>query len=246
MDRENQNEHLSRISTLWSEVFQAHASPVDAAAAAQGRLLQRYGGAVGRYLLGAVRDPDAAGELAQEFALRFVRGDFHRADPQRGRFRDYLRTALINLVRDYRRAQQARPRPLAGGGAELAAPPPESADSERDFLETWREELLEQTWAALARANPTYRAVLRLRVESPDWSSAQMAEQLGVRLGRPLTADWVRKTLQRAQARFADLLIEDVATSLEEATEEQLREELRELDLLRYCRSALVRRGHTG
>jgi RNA polymerase sigma factor (sigma-70 family) len=243
MDRENQNEHLSRISTLWSEVFRAHASPEDAAAAAQGRLLQRYGGAVGRYLLGAVRDTDAAGELAQEFALHFVRGDFHRADPQRGRFRDYLRTALINLVRDYQRTQQARPCPLAADGAELAAPPPVNADSERDFLETWREELLEQTWSALARANPTYRVVLRLRVESPDLSSAQLAEQLGARLGRPLTGDWVRKTLQRAQAKFADLLVEEVATSLESATEEELQSELRELELLRYCRSALERRG---
>jgi hypothetical protein len=53
----------------------------------------------------------------------------------------------------------------------------------------------------------------------------------------------VRKTLQRAQAKFADLLVEEVATSLESATEEELQSELRELELLRYCRSALERRG---
>jgi RNA polymerase sigma-70 factor (ECF subfamily) len=243
MGEESLDKHLSRISTLWTEVLRAHADPADAAAAARGRLLERYGGAVSRYLLGAVRDPDAADELAQEFALRLVRGDFRRADPQRGRFRDYLKAALVHLVDDYHRARQAAPRQLAPDAPEPAAPAPPSADSERGFLATWREELLERTWQALAEANAAYHAALLLRIQSPDLSSAQMAEELGTRLGRPLTADWVRKAVQRAQARFADLLIEEVATSLEGGTEEELREELRELDLLRYCRSALERRG---
>src|SRR5437867_1139738 len=53
MDQANLTEHLSRISTLWSMVFQAHAEPVDAATAARQRLLQRYHGAAYRYLLGA-------------------------------------------------------------------------------------------------------------------------------------------------------------------------------------------------
>jgi DNA-directed RNA polymerase specialized sigma24 family protein len=48
-----------------------------------------------------VRDPEVADDLAQEFALRFLRGDFQRADPERGRCRDYLKRALINLVHDY-------------------------------------------------------------------------------------------------------------------------------------------------
>ena len=88
MERESPDERLSRISTMWSLVFQAHAGKVDAAASAQNVLMQRYGGAIHRYLLGALRDADAAADLAQEFALRFVRGDFRRANPERGRFRD--------------------------------------------------------------------------------------------------------------------------------------------------------------
>jgi RNA polymerase sigma-70 factor (ECF subfamily) len=246
MNRENLDQRLSRISTLWTEVLGAHADPADAAAAARRRLLQRYSGAVYRYLLGAVRDPDAAEELAQDFALRLVRGDFRRADPERGRFRDYVKRALVHLVTDYHRERQAAPRQLAAGGPEPAAPAPESADSERDFLTTWREELLERTWQALAAANAAYHAVLLLRIQSPDLPSAQMAEELSARLGRPLTADWVRKSLQRAQARFADLLLGEVATSLGGATDEELREELGELDLLRYCRSALERRERSG
>ena len=39
----------------------------------------------------AHRDKDAADELSQEFALRFVRGDLKGADRERGWFRDFLK-----------------------------------------------------------------------------------------------------------------------------------------------------------
>ena len=61
--------HLSRISTLWTIVCRK--DPNDAVKAAQTRMLERYGGAVRRYLLAATRDADAAEELFQEFAVRF-------------------------------------------------------------------------------------------------------------------------------------------------------------------------------
>ena len=52
-----------------------------AAASARRELIQRYGGAAYRYLLGALKSPEAAEELLQDFSLRFIRGDFRRADP---------------------------------------------------------------------------------------------------------------------------------------------------------------------
>jgi len=88
MDQTELELRLSRISTRWSVLRQAHQGPEDAAAAARQELMQRYCGAVYRYLLSAVRDPHTAEDLTQEFALRFVGGHFHRADPSRGRFRD--------------------------------------------------------------------------------------------------------------------------------------------------------------
>jgi DNA-directed RNA polymerase specialized sigma24 family protein len=239
MDSAALNERLSRISTQWTLLFRAHAGEADAAASAQREWLQRYSGAVYRYLLGAVRDPDVASELAQEFALRVVRGDFRRADPGRGRFRDYLKTALIHLVTDHHRARQAWPRALAPDGPEPAAPPAEDTNSEQDFLASWREELLARTWTALAEANTAYHTALLFRVENPEASSAEAAEQLSGRLGKPVTAAWVRKTVQRAQEKFAALLLEEVVGSLETSDPTALAEELRALDLLRYCRSAL-------
>ena len=242
MNEQTLQERLSVISTRWTLLRQAHGSRLDAVPAAQERLLERYGGAVHHYLLGALHDPALADDLFQEFALRFLQGDFRRANPQRGRFRDYLRTALIHLVHDYHRARQQQPQSLPTGGDVLAAPPVDDAESVQLFLAGWRAELLERTWKALAQSNPAYYAVLRLRTQDPELESAQLAERVEAPLGKGVTAAWVRKTLQRARDKFAVLLLEEVAQSLETAEPEALRKELQELDLLKYCREALERR----
>jgi RNA polymerase sigma-70 factor (ECF subfamily) len=236
---ETPEQRLSRIATLWTVVRQAHDPAAGAAGSAVRELMERYQGAVYAYLLGALRDREAAEELFQEFALRVVRGDFHRADPDRGRFRDYLRRVLINLVNDYHRARQAWPKLLHPDAPAPAAMPD---DAEPDFLAAWRTELLERTWRALAEAQPTYHAVLLFRVQNPDAQSPVIAEQLSKQLEKPLTSDTVRKSLQRGQKKFADLLVEEVRRSLTAPTDEELMKELHELDLLRYCQGALERR----
>jgi DNA-directed RNA polymerase specialized sigma24 family protein len=239
MDSNDLNQRLSRIYTQWSLVFNAHGNQADAARADLAKLLARYSGAAYRYLLGALRDPEVADELAQEFALRFVRGDFRRANPERGRFRDYLKTALINLVNDHHRQQQDRPGAL---GVEPAAPTPPSLDTHADFLATWRTELLDGAWKALAENNQAYHAALRYRIENPDAVSALMADHLTASLRKPVNAASARKMLERAHAKFADLLVDEVACSLEAPSDEELEKELADLDLLKYCRSALQRR----
>ena len=108
MDPNDQPHHLSRISTQWTLVFNAHTEQADQALRAQQELMQRYCGAIYRYLLASVRDPDAADDLAQEFALRLVRGDFKRADPGKGRFRDFVKTALNHLIVDNQRRKARR------------------------------------------------------------------------------------------------------------------------------------------
>jgi RNA polymerase sigma-70 factor (ECF subfamily) len=230
-------QRLSGIATQWTAVFQAHGSGDDTVVAARNRLMLRYSGAVYRYLLGAVRDPDTAGDLCQEFAVKFLRGDFRRAAPERGRFRDYVKTALVNLVNDYFRTRQAAPKGLIEN-----ASAPSVDQTAGDFEGGWRTELLEQTWKALAEANPTFFATLRLRVEDPDLPSGEMAERLTQGLGREISAENVRKTIQRAHAKFADLMLDLVAESLDQPAPADLEEELKALDLLRYCRTALDRR----
>src|SRR5262245_54311576 len=90
---------LSRISTMWTVLRQAHGGATDTASAAKQLLLERYGGAVRRYLLGLLKDPHEADDLTQEFALLVVTGKFHGADPAKGRFRNYVKTSLFQIGR---------------------------------------------------------------------------------------------------------------------------------------------------
>jgi RNA polymerase sigma-70 factor (ECF subfamily) len=242
--------HLSRISTLWSMVSQAHHDGGDEVVRAQRQLLDRYSGAIRRYLLGALRDADAAEDLSQEFAYRFLHGDLRRADPQRGRFRDYVKGVLFHMVADYHKKRQRLPRQMASDYSDPPVICEPDAEQEQAFLTSWRDELLARTWTALAAADQahgqSFHTVLRFRAEHRELRSHEMAEQLGRILAKSLTAAGVRKTLERARDRFADLLLDEIAEALSNPTIEQLEQELIDLNLLEHCRSALERRREGG
>jgi RNA polymerase sigma factor (sigma-70 family) len=241
----NEADHLSRISTLWTVVAHAKEGPAEAVSAAQQELLHRYHGAVYRYLLGALRDADAADELAQEFALRFLRGDFGGVDRQRGRFRDFLKGVLSHLIADYYRRQRTVAKSLPANGADLAVSPDDSEERDRQFAESWRDELLARTWARLAQlqqeTGQPFHAVMQCRVQHPDLRSSEMAVQLTTPLGQRVTADWVRQTLHRGREKFAEILLAEVADTLRNPTVDELEEELADLGLLCYCQGALKR-----
>jgi hypothetical protein len=73
-------------------------------------------------------------------------------------------------------------------------------------------------------------------------TSGEMAANVSRQLGKPLNAAAARKAVERGHAKFADLLVDEVAQTLEDPCLEEIEAELRELDLLRYCKSALDRR----
>lgn len=245
MDEVRVDQNLNHISTLWSMVRKAHDGTTDAASRALKVLMERYSGAVYRYLLGALRDPHAADDLSQEFSLRFVRGDFRNADPERGRFRDLVKTVLFHLIVDHQRRQKASPLALPPDDCGPAQPDTAALTSDAQFIESWRQQLLSQAWAALAhwdrRNGSRYYDVLRYRAEHRELSSAEMAAQLSVRLNKKVSADWVRQTLRRAREQFADLLLEELSHSIVNPTRERLAEELADLRLLSYCQPALER-----
>jgi RNA polymerase sigma-70 factor (ECF subfamily) len=230
---------ISRIATNWPLVRQAHQGPAEERPAAREELLNRYGQAVRAYLLGALRDSDAADEVFQEFALRVVRGDFHRADPTFGKFRNFVKAALYHLMVDHRRRQHHQPRSLDDVMVEPAA---ESADLDRldaELMQTWREELLVRAWQQLDQAErdggPRHHSVLRLRLEHPDLKSGQLAALLGERLGKPVTAANYRQILDRGRHRLAELLVDMVASARRPRTQAELLDLLGDLGLRDSC-----------
>jgi RNA polymerase sigma-70 factor (ECF subfamily) len=245
MEPESLNDRLSRIQTLWTLVRNAHEGPADAVRAAQQQLLDRYGGAVRRYLRGVVRDGDAAEDLFQEFACRVLKGDLHGADPERGRFRQYVKGVLFHLVADHHQAKKRQPA-VGENLPEPAVGPPSMADLDRDLVQSWRDELLARTWQLLEDyqkvSGKPFFGVLRFRADHPKLSSDDMAGMLSKELGKPISAAGVRQTLHRARDKFADLLLDEVLHALDKPESGQVEEELIELGLLDYCRPALERK----
>jgi RNA polymerase sigma factor (sigma-70 family) len=240
--------HISRIGTAWTMVREAHGDHT-AVQSAQQQLLERYGGAVRKYALSALRNEDAADEIFQEFALKFVRGDFGNADPERGRFRAFVKTVVYRLIVDYQRRRKKRGREsplqtnLAESTAELAA---SKADEDALFRASWRDELLVRCWKRLkedeSRSGKPYYSVLRYRVDHPDLRSPELAAGLSEKLGKPTSAGAVRVLLHRARELFGEFLLDEVAESLTCNSLDEAEQELIELELHDYCRPAVEKR----
>jgi RNA polymerase sigma factor (sigma-70 family) len=235
---------LSELSTHWTMLFEAHQGTPEEASEALRLMMLRYSGAVHRYFLKTVGDPEAALELDQEFALRFLQGKFLKYDPRLGRFRDYVKRAIRNLMLDHhrrkgkiRRLDTAMEMSIVGDG--------ETDQVERDFIDAWRSELLDRAWVALEdferrTGQPYYRA-LRFRATHPELTSPQMAERLSPVLGQSRTPGAFRQLLQRAREKWAQSLIDEVKVSLKSPTREQIEEELADLRLLHLCKPVMKR-----
>lgn len=232
---------LNDISTQWSAVQRAHGKPASAAITARQNLLKQYQTAALRYLRGAIRDEDAVHDLFQEFVMRLLRGDFHRANPRRGRFRDYLKSALINLVNDYYRQSASQPRLLGTSAADRIAADASFRQQEESFLDCCRQDLLEKTWDALRRQYPQHHELLRLVAESPQLSARELADRMTSEQNESPQPTLIRKRLQRAREKFADLLLEQVVLCMQTTQLARVRQELADLRLLGLCRSALDR-----
>jgi RNA polymerase sigma-70 factor (ECF subfamily) len=229
---------LNEIATVWTDIFSAHADDTGEAIRGKAAVLERYMGAVQGYLNDAVRDRHLAEDLAQDFAFRFLRGDFQGADPARGKFRGYLKTVLRNQVIDYFRKNPHKP--VAVQEHMIVDGQPDAETSlDQLFRDNWRKEILRQTWLKMESSSDTggkrFYMVLQTRVEFPEYSSAQMASVISERLGESVRPDWVRQNLRRARESFASLLRTEIALTLEADEGDAVDEELALLDLKKYC-----------
>ncbi len=237
---------LSGIDTHWSIVHRAHDGHDSNARDAQALLMQQYGDAVRRYLIGALGSVDAADEVFQEFAVRFVRGDFKNADPERGRFRSFVKTAVYRLIVDHYRQQKK-----VGRNTELAEMIAADTDGgpaqiDLEFDRSWRDELLAKAWEALESFsesnNKSDFTVLRLSADQQSLTGSELAKQLSQQLGRSISEENARQMLHRARVLFAEYLLRAVEQSIDDPTTERLEDELIALNLHDYCRVALAKR----
>jgi RNA polymerase sigma-70 factor (ECF subfamily) len=137
-------------TTLWSEVRRGGAAdPGRASALAD--LARRYQGPAEAYLAAALRlPPERAHELFQEFFAWMLATDWlAKAEPERGRFRAFLKVALRNFAADELRKERAEKR----GAGTLVALPEEPDAGPLDRAARTPEQLLDEAWrGALVQA----------------------------------------------------------------------------------------------
>jgi RNA polymerase sigma-70 factor (ECF subfamily) len=227
---------LDGQSTSWTLINEAIGPDTEVRYRAQAKLIRRYDRVVRRYLAGAFRcdiDDPKVEECAQECWKRLVEGRFQAVSPEKGRFRDYLRTVLSNLVNSRRRKDERAPAPL--GDLDPPAPDPVSDAEYRDLFRT---ALLERAMEQLLRQDQQkdqgFFTVLQARRDHPEASMAELAGRLSAG-GQERNENWVRVTLFRARQRLCELLRLEVALELDDRTTAAVDEELADLELLVYC-----------
>ena len=235
---------LSELSTQWTMLFQAHHGTPEQMNDALRIMMLRYEGAVHRYFLKAVGDPEVVRELDQEFALRFLKGKFLKYDPKLGRFRDYVKRAVRNLMMDHHR-QKGKTRHLDTDFDQAVVAGSSVDEIDEQIIDAWRDELLDRAWNALEdlekRTGQPHHTILKCRARNPDLNSDQMARELAPVLGKSLSGGALRNRLQHAREKWVGLLVDEVKASLRTPSREDVEEELAELRLLRYCKPVMAR-----
>ena len=243
MTSQNKGRNINQIDTIWPVLMQAHGENPAQINAAQQAILMRYRPAVYRYLSACLGNTYDAEEVCQEFSLRLIRGDFRNADPEKGRFRDLLKTALYHLIIDHHKKKRKQMPQIGEGMPEPAADFDSVCASDRQFLATWRSNLLNQTWEALAvierETGKPLHTVLHYRASNPEMRSADIAKGLSVVLEKEVTPEWVRKWQHLGKKKFAELLLHEVAISLRVPDPDAVEQELIDLEIYQYCKPAL-------
>ena len=198
-------------------------------AAARSALAEQYWQPIYAYVRWRWRlEPDAAADLAQELFVRDLERDiFERFDPDRARFRNFLRICSDNLVRDGARRQAASKRggpavSLADLEREVAALEPELTPEEA-FDRAWRRRVVALARARLdaklrERGRAQHAAVFALaHDEDPPPSYAEIAARVGTSVTN--VTNWLHSTRREFRAQVSVVLREGGASETELAEE---------------------------
>jgi hypothetical protein len=244
---DEERRRISQITTHWAELRSSSTEVV------------RYFGPVYRYFLGIVKQPAQAEELAMLFVQRFVSQDLQRhARRENGRFREYLKVSLRNMVQDLWRQAAKDKRffgALPGDVADRDDESPDERAESDEFDAQCHIERINAAWERLrleeaknveqdgdAVERAPYYTALRLQADHEEMSVQEIADELNKRRKMPLRPENVRQIMTRARRKFGEYLLDEVVGSLPPAEHDDLEAELIALKLLPYCKAALRER----
>ena len=223
--------------TRWSLIAAVRSGDAAQARQALEKLCHAYWYPLYAYVRRLGHPHEDAADLTQGFFAHIMENELlTRADPERGRLRNFLLTAIQRFLRDDWRKQQRQKR---GGGAvmlsidEITAEglysrePAHMETPEKLYHRRWALTLLERTLQGLqedyTKQNKAalFAALKPALTEDPDAASAA---ETGEKLG--MTAGAVRVAINRLRARYRARLLTEVAASMDAGTEAEVDEEI--------------------
>ena len=235
------------VTTQWSVVLTAGSSDTTGARDALAKLCQTYWYPLYAYVRRRNFSPPDAEDLTQEFFARFLEHHWvGNADPEKGRFRTFLLSAMNHFLANEWDKARAQKR---GGGAPLlplqfdaaetryGREPAENVTPEQHFERRWALTLLEEV-------------VNRLRAEYEQEGKEELFAALnpclvGDRTSQPyeelakklaLSESAVKSAVHRLRQRYRQLLREEIAHTV--ARPGEVEEELRHLIVVLGGRAA--------
>ena len=237
--------NISTIRTPWTAILAAQHGDTEARARCLTEIAEKYYGPVRAYIaaLAHCNNPDIEDDLAQGFFHKFLEREIlNRLDRDVGQFRQFLKTAVRNYVKDeISRAGRNNPNsPLtrhhslpAGEIALQGRQPPTPED---EFNRRWAQDLVNDAVKAFRmdchdHVKQHYFAVFERHVLTADGSGgpdyAATAHSLGI------SEKDVANYLHRARKRFRGVLLEMVRATVRD--EDDVEKEL--VELRQYFRS---------
>jgi len=223
-------------TTHWSVIFTAGHSDTTRARDALARLCQTYWYPLYAYVRRRGHSPHDAQDLTQEFFARLLeRRSFATADPERGRFRSFILTAMNHfLAGEWKKARAEKRgggRPLFSldlAAAERRFEPADNSAPDKIFEKQWALTLLNEV---LNRLEAEYqregkgrlfaalkRTLLGARESQP---YAALARELDMNEGA------VKVAVHRLRKRYRKLIRAEIANTLDQR--EDVEEEMRHL-----------------
>jgi RNA polymerase sigma-70 factor (ECF subfamily) len=217
------------VTTHWSQVLLAGDYDSPDSAQALEKLCRAYWSPLYCYLRRDGRSSHEAEDLTQAFFARLLeRNSLAAAAPERGRFRNFLLTALKNFVVNEWRSQHAQKR---GGQFQIVSLDAQAIEghyvSEPGDHVT-PEVLFDKQWALTVLE----RVMGRLRAEYATVGKAALFEDLKTFLAAKkatphadlatkhgITAGAIGVTIHRLRQRYAELLREEIAATLKDPSE---------------------------
>lgn len=222
---------ISFPDTAWTRVLAGRCGDEGQTARALEDLCRQYWPAIYSYLRALGQTKEEAEDAAQEFTAAFILGEpLHRADPERGRLRSYMKQSIRNFLA--KRLRDAARLKRGGGAAhvvledavELAGELPSDEAYDRE----WALTVMERAMGALRESYTSRGKRALFDLLKPALAGVEPVQPYAVMgLSAGVSEAQIKLEVHRARRRLADVLRREVAATV--ATEGAVEEELRYL-----------------